>query len=190
MSVPILALAFAIYIAGIAVVLYIRPKIMFRAGGSWKEFGVGRGEDHTVLPFWLFAIFWAFISYGLGLVIMSHFATLAMSAFPEQPAAPTAPNGPTLQIPVQQNMPVQMSIPQHTPVQMSIPQQQVPVQMSLPQQGTQYIQQQAPSFIRPVSSAIGISNGMPGYYVLQTTGPSNLPQYVYYGTEPPAMPRQ
>jgi len=187
MSVPILALAFAIYIVGIAIVLYLRPKIMFRPGGSWKEFGVGRGEDHTVMPFWLFAIFWAFISYGLGLVVMSHFATLAMSAFPEPQQAPAAPNGPSLQIPVQQQAPIQMSLPQQAPIQMSLP-QQAPIQMAIPQQPAQYMQQ-APSFIRPVSSAIGINNGAPGYYVLQNTGPTNLPQYVYYGTEAPSMPR-
>jgi len=185
MSVPILALAFAIYIVGIAIVLYIRPKIMFRPGGSWKEFGVGRGENHTVIPFWLFAIFWAFISYGLGLVVMSHFATLAMSAFPEPPQAP---NGPSIQIPVQQQAPIQMNLPQQAPIQMSLP-QQAPNQLPTPQQAVQYMQQQAPSFIRPVSSAIGINNGVPGYYVLQNTGPTNLPQYVYYGTEPPSMPR-
>jgi len=188
MSVPILALAFALYIVGIAIVLYIRPKIMFAPGGSWKEFGVGRGENHTVMPFWLFAIFWAFISYGLGLVAMSHFATLAMSAFPES----NQPNGPSLQLPnapqLVQQPSVQMSLPQQAPVQMSLP-QQAPVQMSIPQQTMQYMQpQQAPNFIRPVSSAIGINNGAPGYYVLQNTSTSNMPQYVYYGTEPP-VPR-
>ena len=83
MNMPILAVAFAIYILGIAIVLVIRPTLMFGKGGSWKEFGIGRGSDHTIIPFWLFTIFWAFISYGLGLVIMSQFANIALSAFPE-----------------------------------------------------------------------------------------------------------
>lgn len=83
MHLPILAVAFAIYILGIALVLFFRPHAMFRPGGTWKEFGIGRGENHSLFPFWLFAIFWAFISYGLGLVIMSQFAVMAIGV-PEQ----------------------------------------------------------------------------------------------------------
>jgi hypothetical protein len=76
---PILAVAFGIYIVGIAIVLYLRPQIMFKPGGSWKEFGIGRGDTHTVIPFWLFAIFWAFMSYGVALVVLSNFADLAIA---------------------------------------------------------------------------------------------------------------
>lgn len=76
---PILAVAFGIYIVGIAFVLYLRPQFMFKPGGSWKEFGIGRGDTHTVIPFWLFAIFWAFISYGTALVVLSNFANLAIA---------------------------------------------------------------------------------------------------------------
>lgn len=81
---PILAVAFGIYIFGISAVLYFRPQLMFKPSGTWKEFGVGRGEERTVVPFWLFAVFWAFISYGTALVIMSQFANMALNAFPEQ----------------------------------------------------------------------------------------------------------
>jgi hypothetical protein len=81
-----------------------------------------------------------------------------------------------------------MSLPQQAPMQMSMP-QQVPMQMSMPQQAAQFAQQQTPSFIKPVSSAIGINNGVPGYYILQNSSPTNMPQYVYYGTEPPSMSR-
>jgi hypothetical protein len=143
MHLPILAVAFAIYIFGIATVLVLRPTLMFRPGGSWKEFGIGRGENHSIFPFWLFAIFWAFISYGLGLVIMSQFAILAMS--PE-------PGMPSIQ---------QMATP-------------VPQQVAA-----------APSFMKPVSSIMGLpSNSVPGFYVLQNVS-GQQPQYVYYGTEPP-----
>jgi hypothetical protein len=83
MAIPILAGAFTIYIFGIATVLFLKPKIMFGESGERKEFGIGRGERRTVFPFWLFSIFWAFISYGLALVIMSQFATIAVNAFPE-----------------------------------------------------------------------------------------------------------
>ena len=160
MHVPILAVAFSIYILGIASMLYLRPSVMFRPGGTWKEFGVGRGENYTVIPFWLFAIFWAFISYGVGLVIMSQFANIALGAFPEQV-------GPSMTMPVQ-------------PQTQSMPSMQMP--------SPQIQSQPTPNFIKPVSSLIGIPNSQPGYYVLQNNGlPGTQAQYVYYGTSPPPM---
>jgi hypothetical protein len=163
---------------------------MFLPGGSWKEFGVGRGETHTVMPFWLFAIFWAFISYGVGLVIMSHFATLAINAFPEsrhhgQPQ-------PQMQMPQQMPQP-QMPQPQMPQPQMQTPQPQIQAPQQVFQPQMPQIQQQmsspAPSFMKPISSVMGINNNAPGYYVLQNSGPNGMPQYVYFGTEPPQMPR-
>ena len=190
MQVPILALAFAIYIVGIAIVLYLRPKLMFLPGGAWKEFGVGRGESHTVMPFWLFAIFWAFISYGVGLVIMSHFATLAINAFPESRHQGPQPQ---MQMPQQQMPQQQMPQMQAPQSQMQAPQMQAPQPQQVFQQQLPQIQQQmsspAHAFMKPVSSVMGINNNAPGYYVLQNSGPSGMPQYVYFGTEPPQMPR-
>lgn len=168
MPVPILAVAFSIYILGIASMLYLRPSVMFRPGGSWKEFGVGRGENYTVIPFWLFAIFWAFISYGVGLVIMSQLANIALGAFPEQA-------GPSMTMPQVQSMPSMQQV-------QSMPSmQQV---QSMPQVQSQ----PTPNFIKPVSSLIGIPNNQPGYYVLQNNGlPGTQAQYVYYGTAPPPV---
>ena len=51
-----------------AVLLYIRPRLMFRSDGSWKEFGVGN-EDTSVFPVWMFCIVWAVVSYGIGRLI-------------------------------------------------------------------------------------------------------------------------
>ena len=152
MAVPILAVAFGIYIFGVSLVLYLRPTLMFGSGGDWKEFGIGRGDQRTVVPFWLFSIFWAFISYGVALVIMSQFASLA---FPEpQVAAPS----------------MTMQAPTPTMTVQAPPIVQAPA-----------------NFIKPVSSSIGVPNNTPGYYVLQNTNASGLPQYVYYGTEPPRL---
>lgn len=156
MAVPILAVAFGLYIFGVTLVLYLRPQMMFGQGGDWKEFGIGRGEQRTVIPFWLFAIFWAFISYGVALVIMSQFATIATGAFPEPS--------------ITQQMPAQM--PAQMPTQMPT---QMPAQMP-----TQ-------NFMKPVSSSLGIPNNAPGYYILQNASSAGLPQYVYYGTEPPRI---
>jgi hypothetical protein len=53
-----------IYLAGIAAILLIKPDVMFRKDGTWKEFGLGRNpNNYTWCPFWLFCIFWALVSY-------------------------------------------------------------------------------------------------------------------------------
>jgi hypothetical protein len=62
-----------LYLLGISIVLMLKPEIMFSADGKWKEFGIGRAKErYTWLPFWLFAIMWAIMSYMLVLVIASH----------------------------------------------------------------------------------------------------------------------
>ena len=43
---------------------------MFNEDGEWKEFGLGRHPDrYTWLPFWLFAILWAILSYLMVLTL-------------------------------------------------------------------------------------------------------------------------
>jgi hypothetical protein len=53
-----------LYLLGIAIVLYLRPKQMFHHDGRWKEFGIN-GVDTTYIPFWLFCILWAVIAYAI-----------------------------------------------------------------------------------------------------------------------------
>jgi len=61
-----LLIAGLLYLTGIAIVLVIKPEFMFREDGSWKEFGIGRENEHfTPFPFWLFTIVWALLSYVL-----------------------------------------------------------------------------------------------------------------------------
>lgn len=61
-----------LYLCGISTVLILKPEIMFSADGNWKEFGLGRGrEKYTWMPFWLFSITWAIVSYMIVLVIAS-----------------------------------------------------------------------------------------------------------------------
>jgi len=53
-----------LYLTGIAVVLVLKPQYMFREDGRWKEFGIGRDpKNFTYIPFWLFSIIWAILSY-------------------------------------------------------------------------------------------------------------------------------
>jgi hypothetical protein len=61
-----LIVAGLLYLTGIAVVLVLKPQYMFREDGRWKEFGIGRDpKNFTYIPFWLFAIIWAIVSYVL-----------------------------------------------------------------------------------------------------------------------------
>jgi hypothetical protein len=42
----------------------IKPQYMFRDDGRWKEFGIGRDPaNFTYIPFWLFTIIFALLSY-------------------------------------------------------------------------------------------------------------------------------
>jgi hypothetical protein len=62
-----------LYLLGISIVLTFKPEVMFTKEGNWKEFGLGRSKvRYTWMPFWLFAILWAILSYMIILVIASH----------------------------------------------------------------------------------------------------------------------
>jgi len=64
----VLLLSMVLYLLGIAVLLYLRPALMFHRDGRWKEFGVGNDET-TVFPLWMFCIAWAVVSYGIGRIL-------------------------------------------------------------------------------------------------------------------------
>jgi hypothetical protein len=69
-----------LYLVGISVVLVLKPELMFGKDGSWKEFGLGRNKHkYTWMPFWLFAIMWAIISYVIVLVIASTFGVAGVT---------------------------------------------------------------------------------------------------------------
>jgi len=67
----VLLLSFLIYLIGIAIVLYIRPNLMFQENGNWKEFGLSNDNKHTWFPFWLYCVVSAFISYAFSYFIYS-----------------------------------------------------------------------------------------------------------------------
>ena len=55
-----------LYLTGVAIILSLRPTLMFTDSGVWKEFGIGRNPaTYTWMPFWLFCILWALLSYLL-----------------------------------------------------------------------------------------------------------------------------
>lgn len=62
-----------LYLLGISVILALKPELMFSKDGNWKEFGIGRNSlKYTWMPFWLFSIIWAIVSYIIILVIASN----------------------------------------------------------------------------------------------------------------------
>ena len=75
-------LAILIYSLGLAAVLQLRPRLMFHENGSWKEFGYQRDSRHTLFPFWLFAISWAFVSYAAAAAASWVFTAGAVAASP------------------------------------------------------------------------------------------------------------
>jgi hypothetical protein len=89
-----------VYLFGVALILYVKPTLMFRADGQWKEFGTV-SKEHTVFPFWLFCITWAVVSYILMLYLVGESTSVvplttsaalaAASATPEDlvPVLPT-----------------------------------------------------------------------------------------------------
>lgn len=53
-----------LYLLGVAIILALKPSLMFTVDGAWKEFGIGRNpEKYTVFPFWMFVITWAVLSF-------------------------------------------------------------------------------------------------------------------------------
>jgi len=60
----------ALYLVGVAVILVLRPTMMFTPDGNWKEFGIGQREDrYTPFPFWLFCLVWAVVAYVIVLLV-------------------------------------------------------------------------------------------------------------------------
>ena len=88
-----------IYLTGIAVILIIKPRYMFREDGVWKEFGIGRDPTYfTHVPFWLFAIIWAIMSYTLVAILENAFYGHLMpqgESCPSCPACSIQPDQPS-----------------------------------------------------------------------------------------------
>lgn len=65
-----------VYLIVIAIILTIKPAFMFTEDGTWKEFGIGRNPNtHTWMPFWLFAILSALVSY-IGIILIFYIFNL------------------------------------------------------------------------------------------------------------------
>ncbi len=59
-----------LYLLGVALVLYVKPAMMFTPDGQWKEFGIGQDEArYSPFPFWLFCLAWGIVSYTLVVIL-------------------------------------------------------------------------------------------------------------------------
>jgi hypothetical protein len=72
-----------LYLTGIAIFILLKPSLMFKENGQWKEFGIGRDPEYfTWMPFWLFTILWSVLSY---IIVMLIEDSLAMSQTYQEP---------------------------------------------------------------------------------------------------------
>lgn len=77
-----------LYLIGIAIVLTIKPTLMFTEDGLWKEFGIGRNpKTHTWMPLWLFAVLWALVTYIIVTVLLSIFAPSESTEYVPSPVS-------------------------------------------------------------------------------------------------------
>jgi hypothetical protein len=157
--------AIGIYMVGVAYMLYVRPSIMFRENGMWKEFGLNTQQDsQTIFPFWMFAVVWAILSYAFASMVSMFFAAITLkSVLGDTTTAATAATAATVAATTAPNASFMQPISQHPAINMPTPSALLQLQ---PQQT-----QQQPK--------------VPGYYILDPYANPAQPRYIYYGTEPP-----
>ncbi len=170
----VLWLAILFYSVGLGLVLYFRPKLMFLANGTWKEFGYQRDARHTLFPFWLFAIVWAFVSYA-GAAATSALigggdmaAATATAAWMSSNAMPYGDDSEMSDYPDEGTM--SDFVMEATPVSNMV---EMPMRRS---RG------------RPRKVTIGASQPREGYYVLDSSvaPDEGIRRYIYFGPNPPA----
>jgi hypothetical protein len=160
----VLWLAILIYSIGMAAVLHYRPALMFHENGTWKEFGYQRDSRHTIFPFWLFSIAWAFVSYAVA-------ASVSWSGVFGASAAAAA-----------------ASQKIYTPSSSDMTGEEVEMEAEEEEE------EEEPEFVpvsrrrssKSKTVTIESSKPRPGYYVLDTAAKkSGLRKYIYYGPNPP-----
>jgi hypothetical protein len=137
---------------------------MFNEDGTWKEFGYQRSSRHTLLPFWLFVIIWAFVSYAIAASITWYFSPPEVGLSALTASSFTAAS--TLSLPTEDD-----EDEQDEETETEVPLTSV---SSLPlKRGPGRPRKEKP---------------LQGYYVLEKSG-DGLHRYIYYGPDspPPVM---
>jgi hypothetical protein len=153
-----------LYLVGISIILILKPTLMFAKNGVWKEFGIGRNsERYTWMPFWLFAILWAIVSYIVILVLVY------------KPATPVS----MASLPNLVNEAAQTTLPESKGKMLQAP--SATMTSELPMQDTPSVQMMEETPKR--------RNMRPGYYVLdaEATAKRGIPKYIYLGPEAPNL---
>uniref|UniRef100_A0A6C0BJV3 Uncharacterized protein n=1 Tax=viral metagenome TaxID=1070528 RepID=A0A6C0BJV3_9ZZZZ len=155
----VLFLALTIYLLGVTIVLYLRPKLMFHPGGTWKEFSLNPDPNRTWMPFWLFSVLWAFISY----LVATGIQRFLLSAGSNEVDADIE----------DMDMP-EVEVEEPTPVRNR---SRKPVNLN----------SDMDMDVEPVSKNMGLNTSKNGFYVLNTKkyNSNHVPTYVYYGDQPP-----
>ena len=177
----ILWLAIVIYSIGLGVLLHFRPAYMFHENGTWKEFGYQRDSRHTLFPFWLFAIAWAFMSYVLAATIVWSFFTPMVSAT----AAATAANYASASASaLNRRMPEREREPEYEEEEFLLPASNVEEEEEEEEEEEQVKDVRIKR--NNVHYEDGKLNARPGYYVIDPSSRSSgIRRYIYYGPSPP-----
>lgn len=184
----ILYTALAIYVIGAAIVLYIRPSLMFHPEkGTWKEFGIDTTHRSTIFPFWMFAILWAFVSYAIATIINVGIANTVLNSpsnepifYEESVALPISGRN----IGTNDFLPARMHVNTPYPSMNSATPSYTPSMMSSPPTNSV-----SPSYIPSMNStptSTGTAGPTPGYYIVEPPmSGNNAPRFVYFGPDPP-----
>jgi len=184
------------YLAGIAIVLFIRPPFMFHHDGRWKEFGLS-DQDTTVFPFWLFCIAWALISFVIGRAFFSDSDFSLLNAAKGVGAVAAGPQtllsrlrGPAAEAEENENFEAEEEEGNEPPTKRraargtttTVNYENAVKPIAPPPRA----QRKSRAAAEEDVADEGMSR--PGYYVLNknATRRSGQPKYVYYGTEPPS----
>lgn len=193
----ILYTALAIYVIGAAIVLYIRPSIMFHPEkGTWKEFGIDTSHRSTIFPFWMFAILWAFVSYAIATIVNVGIAHTALNSPANEPIfyeeSVALPISRSAYTPNTNNdfLPARMHV--NTPYPSVVPPPSVNLTPSMPSvnvpsMNNNYTNWTSASTGPNTSVSSSVSTGpTPGYYIVEPpSSGNNVPRFVYFGPEPP-----
>ncbi|NBR60268.1 MAG: hypothetical protein EBT86_01215 [Actinobacteria bacterium] len=188
-----------LYLAGIALVLTLRPEFMFHSDGTWKEFGIGRNPDrYTWFPFWIFALVWAIVSYIL-IVFLASFnllpgievlndGTLVNNANISGLVYSSGDDAATteeMRAVAEEMVEVPLKSPEVAPVIMDLNETNGSVRNQIRARVTNTAT--APSVSRNrVAPTLNLRNG---YYLLnaEATRRSGIPKYIYLGPEQPKV---
>ncbi len=159
----VLILSAILYLAGVAIILFFRPRYMFHEDGTWKEFGMSGDDRTTYVPVWLFCAVWAVLSYFIVKLFIGDVPTSLKNV--AIAGATASVNSTTLL-------------------------QNTGEQVPPPPAPTKNTSRNGGKNSRRRNGVVEVMK--PGYYKLDkdATGENNVPRYIYLGATAPAAPEE